>query len=154
MPRTISQVFREIADRPETAYTVRISYLEIYNEQMVDLLAGSGVPAASGGMHPQGSTASLNVVEDKTGTATVRGLRICLANSEEEALNFLFDGETNRSISEHQLNRCSTRYAFGARLTVACVLVLQVPCDIHDSSRVAVEGGVLGAGDLLQTQSG
>ncbi|KAL3901744.1 MAG: hypothetical protein SGCHY_000372 [Lobulomycetales sp.] len=109
VPRTISQVFREIADRPETAYTVRISYLEIYNEQMVDLLAGSGVPAASGGMHPQGSTASLNVVEDKTGTATVRGLRICLANSEEEALNFLFDGETNRSISEHQLNRCSTR---------------------------------------------
>lgn len=39
----------------------------------------------------------------------VRGLAQHIANSEEEALNLLFEGETNRSIAEHQLNKNSTR---------------------------------------------
>lgn len=37
------------------------------------------------------------------------GLTHQIANSEEEALHLLFEGETNRSIAEHQLNKSSTR---------------------------------------------
>jgi kinesin family protein 6/9 len=70
---------------------------------MVDLLVG-GALKSSGDNVP-----GLNVVEDKSGNSVVRGLAIHIANSEEEALNYLFEGETNRSISEHQLNKCSTR---------------------------------------------
>lgn len=33
------QVFKEIDDQSESSVTVRISYLEIYNENMYDLLA-------------------------------------------------------------------------------------------------------------------
>lgn len=32
-----------------------------------------------------------------------------LCNNEEEALNLLFEGETNRTIAEHRLNKSSTR---------------------------------------------
>jgi kinesin family member 6/9 len=39
----------------------------------------------------------------------VKGLNVLIANNEEEALNLLFEGETNRSISEHQMNKQSTR---------------------------------------------
>src|SRR5690242_964298 len=39
IPRAIEEIFREIRNKPENAYTVRISYLEIYNETLYDLLS-------------------------------------------------------------------------------------------------------------------
>ncbi|KAJ3248926.1 Kinesin-like protein kif9 [Chytriomyces hyalinus] len=110
IPRAISHVFREIAERPQMACTIRVSYLEIYNEQIVDLLAslpdgGDGYNTSSSG----GGDAFLAVVEDKAGVSHVKGLTMQIANNEEEALNLLFEGETNRSIAEHQLNKISTR---------------------------------------------
>ncbi|TPX60633.1 hypothetical protein SpCBS45565_g07442 [Spizellomyces sp. 'palustris'] len=108
IPRTISHVFREIGERPQLSYVVRVSYIEIYNEQMVDLLGN--LPDALR------LDSNLNVVEDRTGgsdeeagTAQVKGLTMKIATSEEEALSYLFEGETTRSIAEHQLNRNSSR---------------------------------------------
>jgi kinesin family protein 6/9 len=40
---------------------------------------------------------------------TIKGLNKLVVNNEEEAFNLLFEGETNRTISEHQLNKESTR---------------------------------------------
>jgi kinesin family protein 6/9 len=53
IPRAISQVYKDISERPTLAFTVRISYLEVYNEQMMDLL-GESKP-------------NLTVLEEKTG---------------------------------------------------------------------------------------
>lgn len=39
IPRAITHLFREIDDQVNLAFTVRISYMEIYNEQIIDLLA-------------------------------------------------------------------------------------------------------------------
>lgn len=47
--------------------------------------------------------------EDSRGTLTIKGLNKLIVNNEEEAFNLLFEGETNRTISEHQLNKESTR---------------------------------------------
>ncbi|KAJ3033037.1 Kinesin-like protein kif9, partial [Rhizophlyctis rosea] len=137
IPRTISQIFRDVADRPQLAFTIRVSYLEIYNEQMIDLLAGLPGDGSGTVLLNGGGEVSLNVVEDKNGgcvglgwcrskekagrchvhsclmqpigSAHVKGLTTPIATSEEEALNLLFEGETNRSISEHQLNKNSSR---------------------------------------------
>jgi kinesin family protein 6/9 len=101
-PRCISHIFREIANRPEHAFVVRCSYLEIYNEKMHDLLAtAEGAPLDAGGMDMQ--------VAEQDGQVHVKGLTHMIASSEEEALNFMFEGETNRAIASHQLNRNSTR---------------------------------------------
>lgn len=78
---------------------MRISYLEIYNEQMIDLLST---------LKEDHSQENMTVIEEK-GNTYVKGLTVKPVYTEEEALNLLFEGETNRSISEHQLNRNSTR---------------------------------------------
>ena len=39
IPRAIAQVFQEIGSRFDHEYTVRVSYLEIYNELMFDLIS-------------------------------------------------------------------------------------------------------------------
>ena len=39
IPRAITHVFQEIGSRFDNEYTVRVSYLEIYNELMFDLIS-------------------------------------------------------------------------------------------------------------------
>ena len=84
IPRAIQQVFREIYERPELAVTVRVSYLEIYNENLYDLLSTlPGVPPVDSSL--------MTVTEDNGGQTRVKGLSIHQANNEEEALNLLFE---------------------------------------------------------------
>ena len=112
IPRAISQLFKEISDRSQQEYNVKISYLEIYKEQMIDLLVSlpNSSSSSSTSSINNNNNNSLSVVEDKvTGITTVKGLTIQPVTTEEEALHLLFEGEMNRSISEHQLNSNSTR---------------------------------------------
>ena len=111
IPRAIQQVFSEIDNRPEHAISIRcvvatiftnlpllssvlrtkqhfsfirISYLEIYNEVMFDLLSTLPETMAQVQQNP------LQVVEDRNGVF-VKGLSCHLAQNEEEALNLLFE---------------------------------------------------------------
>ena len=88
-----------------------MSYLEIYNEALFDLLA-------PGGINPDGGENLLIQEDASKGTITVKGLTLAVANSEEEAMNLFFEGETNRAIAEHQLNSASSRSH--------CILTLHV----------------------------
>uniref|UniRef100_A0A3B3SJX9 Kinesin-like protein n=1 Tax=Paramormyrops kingsleyae TaxID=1676925 RepID=A0A3B3SJX9_9TELE len=102
IPRALQEVFREVEKRTNHAISVYLSFLEIYNETLVDLL--SSVPleesAALGGM---------SIVEEAGGGVFVRGLSLHQVHSEEEALNLLFEGDMNRIIGAHTLNRNSSR---------------------------------------------
>jgi kinesin family member 6/9 len=100
IPRAISQVFTEIQNKPELSYVVRVSYAEIYNELIYDLL--SSTP-------PSEQTGNIMIQDDPKFGITVKGLTLVLCGNEEEALNQLFEGETNRTIAEHRLNKNSTR---------------------------------------------
>ncbi|XP_067386554.1 kinesin-like protein KIF9 isoform X2 [Emydura macquarii macquarii] len=77
-----------------------MSYLEIYNETLFDLL--STTP------HDMSGDTQMTVVEYPQGVF-VKGLSVHLASHEEDALNLLFEGETNRIIGEHTLNKNSSR---------------------------------------------
>ncbi|CAN0185342.1 unnamed protein product [Discosporangium mesarthrocarpum] len=44
-PRALSHIFQEVHARIETAFTVTITYMEIYNERIFDLLLDPGVHA-------------------------------------------------------------------------------------------------------------
>ena len=84
IPRTIQHLFKEIQNRSDRSYTVRIGYLEIYNEQLIDLLST---------MPLQNSTefnSGLSIYDDR-GDVFVKGLTYQLATTEEEALNLLFE---------------------------------------------------------------
>ncbi|XP_052814626.1 kinesin-like protein KIF9 isoform X2 [Mya arenaria] len=103
IPRSISQLFKEIEDRPEFAITARVSYLEIYNETMFDLL---GTLPESWNQLAEGQPMTISENEDGV---YVKGLSCHLVHNEEEALNLLFEGETNRAIASHTLNARSSR---------------------------------------------
>ncbi|KAL7999878.1 putative kinesin-like protein [Plasmopara halstedii] len=97
-PRAIAQLFQEVEDCMDSQFTVRVSYLEIYNDHLYDLL----------GDPKRDINGDLVVVEDRNGT-NVRGLTQIEVHSEQEALDQLFYGELQRSVSEHQLNKRSNR---------------------------------------------
>ncbi|CAN0474513.1 unnamed protein product, partial [Hapterophycus canaliculatus] len=44
-PRALAHVFQEVNARIETAFSVTITYMEIYNEKMFDLLVDPAVNA-------------------------------------------------------------------------------------------------------------
>jgi len=98
IPRGLSQLYKTIADMTEHSVTVRISYMEIYNEVMSDLLNS-----------PEDQDGASLIISEDEGATVVKGLQVKLANTEEEALNLLFEGETNRAIAQHALNHASSR---------------------------------------------
>lgn len=77
-------MFEEVEKRTEHAFTVHVSYLEIYNETLVDLLS-----SLRGSPHP--SPHSMVVMEEPGRGVFIRGLSLHPVHSEEEALNLLFE---------------------------------------------------------------
>uniref|UniRef100_UPI0037E99A8C kinesin-like protein KIF9 n=1 Tax=Semicossyphus pulcher TaxID=241346 RepID=UPI0037E99A8C len=102
IPRALQEVFQEVEKRTEHAFSVHLSYLEIYNETLVDLLS-----SLLGSPHP--SQRSMVVMEEPGRGVFIRGLSLHPVHSEVEALNLLFEGEMNRIIGSHALNRNSSR---------------------------------------------
>ncbi|KAG7329998.1 hypothetical protein KOW79_006220 [Hemibagrus wyckioides] len=102
IPRAIQEVFQEIDSRVDHTFSVHLSFLEIYNETLVDLLA-----AVKGGQTKH--CRPLSVVDDPEGGVSVKGLSLHPVHREEEALNLLFEGEMNKIIGEHAFNKNSSR---------------------------------------------
>nr|XP_031326057.1 kinesin-like protein KIF9 isoform X1 [Camelus dromedarius] len=100
LPRALQQVFRMIEERPTHAITVRVSYLEIYNESLFDLL--STLPYVGPSVTP------MTIVESPQGVF-IKGLSVHLTSQEEDAFSLLFEGETNRIIASHTMNKSSSR---------------------------------------------
>ncbi|KAM4027145.1 kinesin-like protein KIF9 isoform 4-T4 [Anomaloglossus baeobatrachus] len=100
IPRALQQVFKEMGEQSDRAVTARISYLEIYNEALFDLLTPLPDPLPPG--------PPMTIVDEPQGVS-VRGLSLHHAADEEHALNLLFEGETNRIIGSHTLNKSSSR---------------------------------------------
>ncbi|XP_021569184.1 kinesin-like protein KIF9 isoform X3 [Carlito syrichta] len=82
LPRALQQVFRMIEERPTHAITVRVSYLEIYNESLFDLL--STLPYVGPSVTP------MTIVENSQGVF-IKGLSVHLTSQEEDAFSLLFE---------------------------------------------------------------
>lgn len=100
IPRAVTHLFAEIENHPQQDFTVSVSFMEIYNEKIFDLLDDAGATAEK----------DFQITEDaRTHTMQVRGLTVEEVANEEEALRALFRGEENRIVAEHQLNKQSNR---------------------------------------------
>jgi len=100
IPRAVHHVFREMDLRTEREMTIRCSYLEIYNESMYDLLADD--------VDPLSGPPDL-VVVDRDGQSEVKGLTKRYCATEAECLAYFFEGEANRAVADHVLNKSSSR---------------------------------------------
>ncbi|XP_076605030.1 kinesin-like protein KIF6 [Chaetodon auriga] len=103
IPRTLSYLFEHFSQDSSMVYTTHISYLEIYNEMGYDLLDSR---------HEASRLEDLPkvvIMEDPDQNIHLRNLSLQQAANEEEALNLLFLGDTNRMIAETPMNQASTR---------------------------------------------
>ncbi|XP_035656727.2 kinesin-like protein KIF6 isoform X1 [Oncorhynchus keta] len=103
IPRTLSYLYQHFSQDSSMVYTTHISYLEIYNEVGYDLL------------DPRHEASRLEdlpkvtIMEDPDQNIHLRNLSLHQSANEEEALNLLFLGDTNRMIAETPMNQASTR---------------------------------------------
>jgi len=101
IPRAINQVFQEIGSHYDHEFVVNASYLEIYNEQLYDLLSDEP-------RDPSGGSA-ISIQDDAKGEVHVKGLSLHQVTNEEEALNHLFEGETKKTFASTMMNEHSSR---------------------------------------------
>ncbi|CAH8666413.1 unnamed protein product [Schistosoma bovis] len=105
IPRSIGHLFEEIQKRSTLSITVKLSYIEIYNEQIIDLLAGISLDKTT---FKRSSFEFLQIAESND-QVYIKGLNCLTVNNLEEALTVLFEGELNRTVASHSLNRFSSR---------------------------------------------
>lgn len=104
IPRTVSDLYKEIQNRYEKQIIVRVSYVEIYNEQINDLLSSITMDEDDFELN-----SNVAIQEDPVYGVYVKGAINVQCDTEEDALGMLFEGETNKTISEHKLNKNSSR---------------------------------------------
>ncbi|KAK4241360.1 hypothetical protein C8A03DRAFT_41187 [Achaetomium macrosporum] len=87
--------------RGEKNWTLRASYVEIYNEQLRDLLVEDHIPP-----HERGT---VTIREDVKGNIILTGLRQVEVNSVEDLMNVLNQGSTLRQTDATAINARSSR---------------------------------------------
>jgi centromeric protein E len=92
---SVHDVFKSIASSPGTEFLVRVSYLEIYNEEIKDLF------------YPEET--NLRVYDDAKKGPLVKNLQEVVVCSPNEVLALLADGEKNRSVAATNMNARSSR---------------------------------------------
>ncbi|KAJ3646784.1 hypothetical protein Zmor_024356 [Zophobas morio] len=96
VPRAAADLFAELATL-QVEYNMLISFVEIYNEEVRDLLVSDSVP--------------LRVFDDpdNKGSTCIKGLTEVLVHSISELYDFLNKGAAERQIASTNLNRLSSR---------------------------------------------
>ncbi|XP_077984667.1 chromosome-associated kinesin KIF4-like [Glandiceps talaboti] len=95
IPRVINTLFKTLEQHEDTEFTLRVSYLEVYNEEINDLLSKK--------------KESLAVREDVDGSIRVQGLEERQVNSVAEMVRCLENGSEGRTTGSTAMNLQSSR---------------------------------------------
>ncbi|XP_072933102.1 uncharacterized protein Klp61F [Epargyreus clarus] len=98
IPRALSQLFDELRIS-NTEYTVRVSYLELYNEELFDLLSSSE------------DNSKLRIYEDVTrkGSNIVNGLEEITVYNKTEVYKIMAQGQERKRVASTLMNAQSSR---------------------------------------------
>lgn len=96
--RAITQVFKAIENDDKKEYLLRISYLEIYNETLKDLLTD-----------PSSGTTKLTIHENDKGRVYVNGLKEQVVIDPLQVFDSLKKGEKLRRVGGTEWNEKSSR---------------------------------------------
>ncbi|XP_050543316.1 kinesin-like protein KIF11 isoform X2 [Daktulosphaira vitifoliae] len=98
IPRALSHMFDELR-LLQVEHTVRASFLELYNEEIFDLLSTSEDP----------TNKSLRIFEEKKGSVIVRGLEEVIVGNKDEVYKLLEKGSKRRQTAATLMNAQSSR---------------------------------------------
>ncbi|KAJ2772781.1 hypothetical protein IWQ57_001613, partial [Coemansia nantahalensis] len=106
VPRGIDEIWRHLEDRsraqPGFAYSVDASFLELYNEDLIDLLN----PRAASG---SGGTRGPTIREDSHGNMVLVGVERKPVRNSNDILALLHQGALSRTTASTDMNRTSSR---------------------------------------------
>lgn len=105
IPRAIQQIF-ETLDRDDQEYSVKVTYLELYNEELTDLLAPEEYSKV---VIDEKIKKPLALMEDGKGGVLVRGLEEEIVTSANQIYTLLDRGSAKRQTAETLLNKQSSR---------------------------------------------
>ncbi|KAJ4431508.1 hypothetical protein ANN_20106 [Periplaneta americana] len=98
IPRTLSNLFDELRIQ-QVEHTVRVSFLELYNEELIDLLS------------PTNDNAKIRLYEDvaKKGSVIVHGLEEVTVHNKNEVYSIMEKGSVKRQTATTLMNAQSSR---------------------------------------------
>ena len=96
VPRALDQLFETLNESSSTSQ-VAVSYMELYNEKLYDLL------------NPNDDFASLSIYEDKGGKVKIGRLAQVAVTKKDEIFEILQKGSAKRQKAATKLNSCSSR---------------------------------------------
>lgn len=136
LPRVCAVVGKRLSELlavpNEMPPTMKCSYVEVYNEQIYDLLATVDADTPRGGSKSRASSATskLKIETDRNGSTHVRGLEEIIVKSTEELLEMVARGQANRTLEATSCNGNSSRSH--------CVLTLTLQLDSKHCSRLCL----------------
>src|SRR3990167_313408 len=95
IPRSINQIFSYL-ERSHGEYQVRVSYLELYNEELNDLLSSD-------------DSTSLRILDTSNRGIEVQNLEEVIVESAEDIFSVLERSSCKRQVAETNLNKQSSR---------------------------------------------
>ncbi|KAI0341609.1 kinesin-domain-containing protein [Trametopsis cervina] len=114
IPRVLFRLFHQL-ESSSADYTVKVSFVELYNEELRDLLAsdlaapiGSAQPMGMGG--PKDGAGQLKIFDDASKKGVfIQGLEECCVKDAAHALALLTKGSERRQIAATKFNDHSSR---------------------------------------------
>ncbi|KAL7421653.1 hypothetical protein Q5752_003422 [Cryptotrichosporon argae] len=134
IPRTVEAIFRRadeirLASGPGASFEVRVSFLELYNEEIIDLLSGSPVAAA--------------IRETSDGRIVWSGVREVRARSVADVMALLHEGAARRRTGSTSMNATSSRSHAIFSLTLTQTRRAQAQADAAPAPLPTTEFGVV-----------
>lgn len=105
MPRAVRHIF-EILEARKADYSMKVTFLELYNEEITDLLVSEDQSRFPEDRHKR---PAISLMEDGKGGAVIRGLEKIVVYSPGEIYSLLEHGSTRRRTADTALNMQSSR---------------------------------------------
>lgn len=103
IPRAVKQIF-DTLESQNAEYSVKVTFLELYNEEITDLLAPEELSKI---VLEERQKKPLPLMEDGKGGVLVRGLEEEIVTSADEIFSLLERGSAKRRTAETLLNKQS-----------------------------------------------
>ncbi|KAJ8532890.1 hypothetical protein K7X08_015779 [Anisodus acutangulus] len=104
IPRAVQQIF-DILESQKAEYSMKVAYIEIYNEEITDLLS---LDEESKSIDEK-TRKPLALMEDGKGAVFIRGLEEVTVSTADEIYKILEKGSANKHTAETLLNKQSNR---------------------------------------------
>jgi hypothetical protein len=129
IPKAVKYIWNSIGQRNEKFY-IKVSFLEIYNEQINDLLSPKST--------------NLQIRWDQKQGFFVENLVVFDCRKPEDVVEAILEGTKNRKIGSHELNKDSSRSH--------CILTLYIICEFNADGQSLKKYGKISFVDLAGSE--